>query len=137
LSGQKHKHNPIGVVDESSNKRLDKLKAPSPCGVALNWNHIDNEIEVLVGAHGIRQGKKPKSSDYYPKLTSRLSQATTVSNIPADLITKSFQPQEDSSTEPSKRTYQHLKKSNCFPEWSVIKTRLLTLEGSPLRGWLL
>jgi hypothetical protein len=51
LSGQKHKHNPLGVVDESSNKRLDKLKAPSPCGVALNWNHIDNEIEVLVGAH--------------------------------------------------------------------------------------
>jgi hypothetical protein len=136
LSGQKRKHNPVGVVDESSNKQLDKSKATSPCGVALNWNQIDNEIEVLVGARGICQGKKPKSLDDYLKLASRLSQATMVSNISADLITKSFQQQEDISTESAKRTYQHLKKSNCFPEWSIIKTRLLTLEGSPLRGWL-
>ncbi|GKY98847.1 hypothetical protein MPSEU_000840700 [Mayamaea pseudoterrestris] len=48
----------------------------SPCGLSLNWQWNDNIAEVTVGARGIRHGTKPKSSNDYVKLQSRLSRAT-------------------------------------------------------------
>ena len=65
----------------------------SPCGFSLNWqqdalvpksslahqhknnsnNKNDSNVELIVGARGIRQGKKPKSADDYKRMASRLS----------------------------------------------------------------
>ena len=44
--------------DEIGKKEKAKL---SPTGVCLNWNIHDNDVELTVGARGIRQGKKPKN----------------------------------------------------------------------------
>jgi hypothetical protein len=133
-SGQKRKHG--AMADSDSNNNKSKKRALSPCGVALNWNQFDMEIEVLVGSRGVRQGRKPKSPNDYLTLASRLSQTKTVSEIPLRLIETSSEQKEEQSTQSTKVTYRYMKKNFCNPDWSAVKTQLLTLEGSPLRGWL-
>jgi tRNA-specific adenosine deaminase 1 len=59
----------------NSNK---KQKTKSPSGVSLNWQWSNPQTEVVVGARGIRQGKKPKSDQDYKNLTSRLSRASLI-----------------------------------------------------------
>lgn len=44
----------------------------SPCGFCLNWNSMDSNVEVVVGARGVLQGKKAKSNADFAKLASRL-----------------------------------------------------------------
>ena len=54
-------------------KRDDTKEKPiklSPTGVCLNWNMIDNNVELTVGARGVRQGKKRHD---LAAVTSRLS----------------------------------------------------------------
>jgi tRNA-specific adenosine deaminase 1 len=66
-------------------KREDEstVSAPSkfsPCGLSINWQLTDRqqEVELTVGARGIRHGKKPKSSQDYHALRSRLCRGVLV-----------------------------------------------------------
>ena len=46
-------------------KQATRNTKKSPCGVSINWQWSNQETEVVVGARGIRQGKKPKSDQDY------------------------------------------------------------------------
>jgi hypothetical protein len=65
-------------------KRQDEstVSAPpkfSPCGISINWQLTDpQQVELTVGARGIRHGKKPKSSQDYRALRSRLCRGVLV-----------------------------------------------------------
>jgi hypothetical protein len=52
----------------------------SPCGLSINWQLMDRqqEVELTVGARGIRHGKKPKSCQDYHALRSRLCRGVLV-----------------------------------------------------------
>ena len=56
-------------------KRDETSVTISPSGLSLNWQQFQEEIEVTVGARGIRHGTKPKSDDDFVKLKSRVSRA--------------------------------------------------------------
>jgi len=120
------------INDETNNR-----KKVSPCGIALNWNNSDQKMELVVGARGIQQGKKPKSLKDYQKLASRLCRASLVVEIPFDRIfgVQNFHNKRTIETSAT-TTYQHLKHAFTCTVWSEVKTRLLTREGSPLAGWL-
>jgi tRNA-specific adenosine deaminase 1 len=95
----------------------------SPCGFALNWQQSDPTVtEMIVGARGIRQGKKPKALEDYQRLTSRLSRSEFVR------LHKSLE--KDSS----KESYQELKAKVCTKGWTELKSTIL--QEGPLAGWL-
>jgi hypothetical protein len=62
--------------DESTASAPPKI---SPCGLSINWQQMDrNQVELTVGARGIRHGKKPKSCHDYHALRSRLCRGVLV-----------------------------------------------------------
>jgi hypothetical protein len=105
-------------------KRVDAT-ALSPCGFALNWQASDpTTTEQIVGARGIRQGKKPKSPEDYQRLSSRLSRKEFLR------LYKDLELKENSSTS----SYQETKRNMCPKEWSELKSTIL--QEGPLAGWL-
>ena len=62
-----------GILKQNEERPKKKLKTnnPTPCGFCLNWQH-GSKAEVLIGARGVKQGKKPKNPQDYQKLASRL-----------------------------------------------------------------
>ncbi|KAL7574893.1 hypothetical protein ACA910_010724 [Epithemia clementina (nom. ined.)] len=58
--------------DTKKRKRGERAKPFPPTGFSINWTVSDGTVEVIVGARGIIQGKKPKSEEDYRKLQSRL-----------------------------------------------------------------
>eukprot|EP00536_Pseudo-nitzschia_multiseries_P017778 jgi/Psemu1/264503/estExt_Genewise1Plus.C_18090004 len=142
-----------------------KPKSIPPCGMCLNWNQTETEcIEVLVGARGIQQGKKPKTPDDIEKLASRLSRARLLREHSSFLLGKTpdihctactaIEEERSSPTtmrpvdsplplplpphSPNSATtdYQQIKRDGAHREWSSLKTRLLTDDKSPFAGWL-
>ena len=91
--------------------------ACSPCGFSINWNALDNSVEVVVGARGILQGKKPKSNADYSKLASRLCRQSMM---------------EHSSSLTLPTTYRDWKASNA----SGKELKDAVLSTGPLWGWL-
>ena len=118
----------------------------------FNWNQNDG-IEVLVGSRGIKHGKKPKRPEDIEKLASRLSRARLMRDYSfrSERIFTSGATQEKKSrcdvpklqndTPPSSfsqdgREYYQIKSNAANSEWSNLKNRILTQNGSPLAGWL-
>lgn len=163
ISGQKRKHfdsfedckgsgenREKGDCDKNMNAtKTQKIPA---CGMAFNWNQ-DEGIEVLVGARGMKHGKKPKRSEDIEKLASRLSRAkliqlfsslgdwkpTTNNTAEEKLfcnIPKSSQIAPLSSPNLNGKVYRQLKECTARSDWNNLKSRILTQNGSPLAGWL-
>lgn len=104
---------------EPTNKKRRKEK--SPCGISLNWQWIDEgETEVVVGARGIRQGKKPRSDQDYVNMTSRLSRRA--------LVRLANKNQTD------EKSYREFKARQAYP--SYIHDRNLVFSTRPFQGWL-
>ncbi|CAJ1947050.1 unnamed protein product [Cylindrotheca closterium] len=96
----------------------------SPCGFAMNWQCTDPNVpEILIGARGIRQGKKPsgKKLEEYQKLSSRLSRQSLLQRCTVIFSTDITQ-------------YQALKSNESDSNWKLLKT--VILDGGPLSGWL-
>lgn len=94
----------------------------SPCGFALNWQCIDPDVvEILIGARGICQGKRPRTLRDFKKLSSRLSRQSLVQ-------------QNEGSLSNDVLTYQALKASQSDAHWKLLKD--IVLGGGPLSGWL-
>ena len=127
LSGQKRKHEEPPEDDYAATK---PKKIP-PCGMSFNWNQNDG-LEVLVGSRGIKHGKKPKTPQDIEKLASRLCRATLVKDFlsleEGDLGSNPLQSLESE--------YFQIKTDAAKSEWSNLKNRILTQNGSPLAGWL-
>ena len=116
-------------ASDRKRKRSEIAKAVlSPCGISLNWQFFDPTFtELLVGARGIRQGKKPKSDQDYQNLASRLSRKNFSS------LARASNPPNDTGLSPI-TTYQQLKRALANPEWLELKSRILRSE--TLAGWL-
>jgi len=92
------------TVSQQNNKK-QRRQQKSSCGVSINWQWSDGETEVLVGARGVQQGKKPKTDSDYVKMTSRLSRGALVqlvnSKIEAPNFVKSYRDFKTNQTIPS------------------------------------
>ena len=71
-------HLAASETDKKRKREDDSQKEPSynSCGMAIHWQQCCPVVEMLVGARGIRQGKKPKCDDDIYKLRSRLSRSS-------------------------------------------------------------
>lgn len=103
-----------------------KICNHSPAGVSINWLHLDPEVELVIGARGIRQGKKPKSEHDFRSMASRLSR-----NALTQLALDNHLLNCDTRSEVS---YQLLKES-LSPRWyGQVRERLF--QCGPLAGWI-
>mmetsp|Transcript_40414 Transcript_40414/g.97548 ORF Transcript_40414/g.97548 Transcript_40414/m.97548 type:complete len:449 (-) Transcript_40414:621-1967(-) len=94
----------------------------SPCGFAMNWQCTDPDVaEILIGARGICQGKKPKTLEDYHKLSSRLSRQSLLQH-------------NNEFFSMNTTRYQALKTNESGSNWKLLQT--LVLSGGPLSGWL-
>jgi hypothetical protein len=115
-----------------------------PCGVSINWNEADSrisneksrstcvQVEVLVGARGIQQGKRPKSPKDYENLASRLSRSRLVQ----DFFDQTAVVDEYMGRHWSKYTYQDIKRKMSCSRWLETKSKILEDIKSPLAGWI-
>ena len=129
VQGTKIAENTEGkVVGENASKKRKRepndalpiekqKKRKSPCGVSVNWQRF-TETEVVVGARGIRQGKKPKSDQDYISQTSRLSRGALMQLANAK----------------HKETYRDFKAQRAPKGYSDIKS--LVFSTRPFQGWL-
>jgi len=115
--------------DYGKNNNTMKARRVSPCGVAFNWNQNEG-IEVLVGARGIKHGKKPKTPQDIQKLASRLCREKLIQDFLSLGEGKLCLPFING------RAYRQIKKDTVSSDWSHLKNRILTQNGSPLAGWL-
>jgi Adenosine-deaminase (editase) domain len=120
-SGQKRKR---------ENHDCDSKRTIPPCGIALNWNQADGDLELLVGARGIRQGKKPKSQLDYQKLSSRLCRANLLQ------LANLLLPISDLVSGTDTVCYQDLKVKLATNEYRDTKNLLFLEKSSPFAGWV-
>ena len=118
----------------------------SPCGFALNWQQSDPTIiELLIGARGICQGKKPKSIQDYERLASRLCRRSQIgrcqqyqsllvqnNNDMGDNVNVNVENQSNHYCS----TYQEWKSQWCCETYKNLKSFILQDGGGPLVGWL-
>ena len=141
--------------DQSNMKRKhEEMVSPSfsssPTGLSVNWNLADQQdrgcdfgsvdVELTVGARGIRQGKKPKSPLDYIRLESRLCRnqlralvdettKNTAKPTSASPLTKTCQP-----VDTSPQSYTAWKADLTSPR--VRQIRQLVFKSRPFDGWL-
>ena len=108
--------------EESFQNTKKRRTQKSPCGVSINWQRSSGETEVVVGARGIRQGKKPKSDSDYVKMASRLSRGALMQLVNAN------KPENQTAT------YCYFKARQAHPSYTA--ARSLVLSTSPFKGWL-
>ena len=146
---RKRKHDELSSApsprgNDDSTPRKKKI---SPCGVSMNWQQpafsqsepsSNTYVELVVGARGICQGKKPKSSNDFKKLASRLSR-TKLAEQQLEIFQLQLQSNTDSISIPQHpSTYQELKERCCSDEYAKLKALVLTeSQTSPLNGWLI
>lgn len=142
--------------DCGKNNTAMKARKVPPCGMAFNWNQNEG-IEVLVGARGIKHGKKPKTPQDIKKLASRLCREKLIQDFlslgEGKLYCTNTNTEEEKSLccaipETSQnnvsrclpflngKSYRQIKKDSASSDWSNLKNRILTQNGSPLAGWL-
>ena len=119
---------------EDDNAATKPKKIP-PCGMSFNWNQNDG-LEVLVGSRGIKHGKKPKTPQDIEKLASRLCRARLIKDF-LSLKEEGLElnPVQNATPSPESEYFQ-IKTDAAKSEWSNLKNRILTQNGSPLAGWL-
>eukprot|EP00980_Cylindrotheca_fusiformis_P010721 scaffold2402_cov109-Cylindrotheca_fusiformis.AAC.3 len=110
-------------LQSKKRKMLDREATKiSPCGVAFNWQQSCPDIvEVIVGARGLCQGKKPKSFGDYRRLSSRLCRRSLCQEAHIVLCSNAT-------------SYLELKSEMNNESWKALKTRIL--RKGPLSGWL-
>jgi hypothetical protein len=164
---------------KTSTKRKRGGNGPtiSPCGFALNWQQSESRssssccctttsntstssstpTEILVGARGIRQGKKPKSLEDYQKLASRLSRSELLQRqqqLQHVLLVSSKGDDDDDEQQQqqpyyldiaaavataatqTQTTYQEFKSHYCSKKWRELKSNIIFKGRGPLVGWL-
>jgi tRNA-specific adenosine deaminase 1 len=111
-----------GKAATESRKRKRESCTFSSCGMSINWQCCSQEQELVVGARGIQQGKKPKSNADYSKLQSRLCRAAMVEVAKVKV------------TPACATTYSAWKKRVASRDYQALKDQLLA--NGPLSGWL-
>ena len=137
IAGSKRKHKDATNVEIYTATAKGKKKVVSPCGFCVNWQRLgtgaDDGIEMVVGAKGIKQGKKPKKPEDVNKAMSRLCRwQLAKSAIRCDsLVEGNIMCLEGEAT----IRYQKAKKLACG-RYNVRSGHCMTTEESPLHGWV-
>lgn len=126
----------------------------SPAGISINWQRMqsENNVELTVGARGIRQGKIPKSSNDYDLLRSRLcrsamlqhrraasgdSNVSSIAGVSSSIAAHTTQEVPDfhnlRSLSSGIHFHEYKTKHSCRIHQAV---RQLVFERGPLAGWL-
>ena len=100
-------------------KQHEKKRKFPPTGFSINWIQTEPQAEVVIGARGVRQGKKPKSKEDYHKLESRLCRNQLCRLRDGELPTRPYQEWKGALT--SKK---------------VKALRRNVFQHGPLAGWL-
>ena len=131
----------------------------SVAGLAINWHQhvtstLSDDVELIVGVRGIRQGKKPKCNDDAKRLQSQLCRNAFVTQHEHFLlllrkynksISEMYQPNStnallQSSPENVEKDdnvyYNQYKRKHSCPMYRMIRTWIFSRE-SPLAGWLI
>jgi hypothetical protein len=111
-------------------RQKQDTKAASSCGMSIHWQQSDPTVELVVGARGIRQGKKPKSNPQICALHSRLSRAALVQLARDSGVVGGINGNDEMTT----KTYQEWKKQVGSSRYFKAKQRVL--ESGPLAGWI-
>lgn len=124
-----------GSASGRKRKRHETSTKLSACGISLNWHCLDPDgVELIVGARGTRQGKKPKSNQDYFRLASRLCRREFL------YLAQKYYEQSPGNTNASEsnattpKTYQEVKRTISGPYWCECKDKILT--NGILSGWL-
>ena len=102
----------------------------SPTGLSIHWQQSDPTVELVVGARGIRQGKKPKTTGAYANLQSRLSRAALISLAQESALIETRQ-----ETSASTESYQTWKREHSCEEAET--ARRYVMKNGPLAGWMI
>lgn len=106
-------------------KREGFASSVSPCGLSVNWQCCDTKlVEILVGARGVLQGRKPKIDIDYERLASRLSRLQLLRLIE----------EVGAGYDGKPSSYMEIKQKIADSVWLERKTKLLSK--GPLSGWL-
>ena len=126
-------------------RKLDELKTKrtkaSPGGLSINWQVGDSDVELTVGARGIRNGKKPKTAADYIKLQSRLCRAALLQHahkafsLRVDPHNVDIGDTEETRLPLTLKQYQRYKKTRACATHLAIQQ--LIFEQGPLAGWLI
>ncbi|CAB9501432.1 stranded RNA-specific editase 1 [Seminavis robusta] len=144
-----------GKPHNSNNKKRKRdtthvVKKASPCGMSLTWDQTmgndkqnNNNIELIVGARGICQGKKPKQLSDYTKLASRLSRYKILEMAQSVVVQLASAPTTTNTREDEPVTRDSAKQPCSYRQWkqdwgdaTAQKIRKIVFSGGPLNGWL-
>mmetsp|Transcript_13373 Transcript_13373/g.27709 ORF Transcript_13373/g.27709 Transcript_13373/m.27709 type:complete len:451 (-) Transcript_13373:913-2265(-) len=103
-------------------KRGDGFPKFPPTGFSINWSYVDDQVEITVGARGVRQGKKPKNEADYQALESRLCR-----NQIRQVASSTFSHHNNSP-------YSEWKEKVSLPVARAVRAELF--QKGPLAGWL-
>ncbi|GAX22143.1 double stranded RNA-specific editase B [Fistulifera solaris] len=114
---------------ENDGSYKEKATLSTSSGMAVHWQQCDPPaaVELLVGARGIRQGKKPKSDEDILQLRSRLSRSSLFELATSHCHDK-IKPQLQS------RSYQDWKQQVGRDSYTARKRAILSQ--GPLSDWL-
>jgi tRNA-specific adenosine deaminase 1 len=114
---------------EEDDSGKEKATLFTSCGMAIHWQQCDpsSAVELLVGARGIRQGKKPKSNEDIQRLRSCLSRSSLF-ELATSRLHDSIVPQLRF------RSYQEWKQHTGSDSYAARKRAVLS-QGL-LAGWL-
>ena len=120
-------------------RRQQGPKGPSSCGFSIAWQQDSHNgcesTEILIGARGIRQGKKPKSNEDYTKLASRLCRRRLYELAMETTTAQKEGNDQALSNQPNTQlSYRQWKEQTANP--TMQQFRRVVLSTGPLQGWL-
>jgi hypothetical protein len=164
-TSKKRKLEDANITVEKSSKPSKMKKSISPSGISINWQMMpqqnesnctdcgrnkDSEVEQIVGAKGIKQGKKSKRIEEIQSCASRLSRhalfyesfqcLTLMNSIDMSVVSISSKRTGDNfqSIDESGNLlgYQCTKNRWTDKEIRRLKNAVFEEKESPLNGWL-
>jgi hypothetical protein len=112
-------------------RKLDPVKPIPACGLCANWQcGRDATVEIVVGARGLRQGRKPKTECDFVNLASRLSRHALARH--AAMLHRAAAGMR--SADKSIDEYSEHKRHQATAAYSSVRD--FVLSRGPLAGWL-
>lgn len=132
------------LVPKVGEKRKRKLDRPSPAGLSINWQCTqsdDDDVELTVGARGMRQGKKPRVPSDVIALQSRLSRHALLQQVLLPVRTPMHEdtplPRTTAEYAKFKRRRRRQRDRHDQHRFAYETMRATVLQGGPLAGWLI
>jgi Adenosine-deaminase (editase) domain len=108
-------------------RKLNTTASVPACGLCANWQCTDADIEILAGARGLRQGRKPKTELDFVNLASRLSRHA---------LARQAMLNEEEPVQSSMSIDDYCERKRRDATAAYCSVRNFVLSRGPLAGWL-